>query len=139
MGYRGKPREYARDYGYGRRNELGVLTVEPYKSEILPHWRFRTPEVARRSAEQIWRTFQEYGRRGDAVGMDMARKFMQMGYTRAMRYAKHRSGVKYDDRGHVRPYERDEQKRRSAQEFKHYLDRMWRDPTYQRYVRELKK
>lgn len=23
------------------RGEQGVLTVEPYKSEILPHWRFR--------------------------------------------------------------------------------------------------
>ena len=23
------------------KGEQGVLTVEPYKSEILPHWRFR--------------------------------------------------------------------------------------------------
>ena len=23
------------------RGEQGVLTVEPYKAEILPHWRFR--------------------------------------------------------------------------------------------------
>jgi hypothetical protein len=26
--------------------EQGVLLVEPYKSEILPHWRFATPELA---------------------------------------------------------------------------------------------
>ncbi|HBH65581.1 MAG TPA: DUF4385 domain-containing protein, partial [Erwinia persicina] len=24
------------------RGEQGVLMVEPYKSEILPHWRFKT-------------------------------------------------------------------------------------------------
>ena len=29
------------------KGEQGVLLVEPYKGEILPHWRFRTPEVAR--------------------------------------------------------------------------------------------
>ena len=28
--------------------------------------------------------------------MDMARKFLQMGYTRARRYANHRGGKKYD-------------------------------------------
>ena len=28
--------------------------------------------------------------------MDMARKFLQMGYTRSRRYANHKSGRKYD-------------------------------------------
>jgi hypothetical protein len=32
------------------RGEQGVLLVEPYKSEILPHWRFRTATEARKSA-----------------------------------------------------------------------------------------
>jgi Domain of unknown function (DUF4385) len=26
--------------------EQGVLLVEPYKSEILPYWRFKTPAIA---------------------------------------------------------------------------------------------
>jgi hypothetical protein len=39
------------------RGEQGVLIAEPYKSEILPHWRFRTPEVARESAAAIYRMF----------------------------------------------------------------------------------
>jgi hypothetical protein len=30
------------------------------------------------------------------VGADMARKFLQMGYTRARRYANHQGGKKYD-------------------------------------------
>ncbi len=30
------------------------------------------------------------------VGADMARKFLQMGYTRARRYANYKSGKKYD-------------------------------------------
>lgn len=33
--------------------EQGVLLVEPYKSEILPHWRFKTPQIARKSASKI--------------------------------------------------------------------------------------
>jgi hypothetical protein len=77
------------------RGEQGVLLVEPYKSEILPHWRFRTPALARRSAAKIYALFLDYKAQGDFVGMDMARKFLQMGYTRARRYANHRSGRKY--------------------------------------------
>lgn len=76
--------------------EQGVLLVEPYKSEILPHWRFRTPEVARASAEKIFELFENYLKNRDFVGADMARKFLQMGYTRSRRYANHRSGRKYE-------------------------------------------
>ncbi len=77
------------------RGEQGVLTVEPYKSEILPLWRFATPDAARISADAIWGLFRRYGEAGDFVGMDMARKFLQMGMTRATRYARHRTGRKY--------------------------------------------
>ena len=32
---------------------------------------------------------------GDFIGMDMCRKFLEMGFTRARRYANHNSGRKY--------------------------------------------
>ncbi|ALW89910.1 DUF4385 domain-containing protein [Deinococcus actinosclerus] len=76
--------------------EQGVLLVQPYKSEILPHWRFATPEVARESSEAIYGMFLAYLGAGDFVGADMARKFLQMGFTRARRYANHRGGKKYE-------------------------------------------
>ena len=78
------------------RGEQGVLSVEPYKSEILPHWRFKDPETASASSEKIWSLFEEYLTQEDFVGADMARKFLQMGYTRARRYANHKGGKKYD-------------------------------------------
>lgn len=78
------------------KGEQGVLLVEPYKTEILPHWRFKTPELAQQSSEKIYQLFLDYKAQGDFVGMDMARKFLQMGYTRARRYANHKSGKKYD-------------------------------------------
>jgi hypothetical protein len=71
--------------------------VEPYKSEILPHWKFKTPEIARKSASKIYRMFLDYKAKDDFVGMDMARKFLQMGYTRSRRYANHKSGRKYKE------------------------------------------
>src|SRR5690349_14440736 len=77
------------------RGAQGVLTVQPYEGEVLPRWRFRTPELARASAGAISDLFLRYKAQGDFVGMDMARKFLQMGYTRARRYADHRSGRKY--------------------------------------------
>ncbi len=87
-------REHPELYRIGK-GEQGVLLVEPYKSEILPHWRFKTPEIARRSVNKIYKMFLDYKKREDFVGMDMARKFLQMGYTRSRRYANHKSGRKY--------------------------------------------
>ena len=78
------------------RGEQGVLRVQPYKDELLPLWRFRTAEVARESAAAIRSRFDEYVAAGDLVGADMARKFLQMGYTRSRRYANHAGGRKYD-------------------------------------------
>jgi hypothetical protein len=77
------------------RGEEGVLLVEPYKSEILPHWKFKTPDVAETSAKTIYQLFLAYLAASDFVGADMARKFLQMGYTRSRRYANHASGKKY--------------------------------------------
>lgn len=79
------------------KGEQGVLLVEPYKSEILPHWRFKTPELAKKSANKIYKMFLDYKAKDDFVGMDMARKFLQMGYTRSRRYANHKSGRKYKE------------------------------------------
>ena len=73
----------------------GVLLVEPYKSEILPHWKFKTPVLAKKSSKKIYQLFLQYKKENDFVGMDMARKFLQMGYTRSRRYANHKSGKKY--------------------------------------------
>lgn len=88
-------REQPELYRVGK-GEQGVLLVYPYKSEILPYWRFKTPEIARESSEKIYQLFLEYKANGDFIGMDMARKFLQMGYTRARRYANHASGQKYE-------------------------------------------
>ncbi len=77
------------------KGEQGVLLVEPYKSEILPHWRFKTPDIARVSSEKIYDMFLDYLNQEDFIGADMARKFLQMGYTRSRRYANHKSGRKY--------------------------------------------
>ncbi len=57
--------------------------------------------------------FLEYREQDDFVGMDMARKFLQMGWTRARRYANHSSGKKYGA-GKVSPQELDAQNNEKA-------------------------
>lgn len=99
------------------RGEQGVLLVEPYKSEILPHWRFKTPEIARESSRKIYQMFLDYKKEDDIVGMDMARKFLQMGYTRSRRYANYKGGKKYDKDGDVNERDIDEEKAESAKIF----------------------
>lgn len=77
------------------RGEQGVLTFEPYKSLLLPHWRFRTAALASESCATLSAAFDAYVAAGDFVGADMARKFVQMGMTRAKRYANWKGGRKY--------------------------------------------
>jgi hypothetical protein len=114
------------------RGEQGVLMVEPYKSEILPHWRFRTPEVARESAEAIYQLYLHYKEQDDFVGMDMARKFLQMGYTRARRYANHKGGRKYDADGQeILPRQNDPIKAAAARIFYAKWQTVRDDPDYQ--------
>lgn len=109
-------RKHPEKYRVGR-GEQGVLLVEPYKSEILPHWRFKTPDIAKESSEKIYEMFQAYKKDNDFVGMDMARKFIQMGYTRSRRYANYKGGKKYDSDGKVNEREIDEEKTESARIF----------------------
>ncbi|KAK9815450.1 hypothetical protein WJX72_003883 [[Myrmecia] bisecta] len=113
------------------RGEQGVLTVEPYKSEILPHWRFKTPDVARESSDKIWHLFLAYKTQSDFPGMDMSRKFLQMGYTRSMRYAKHKGGKKYNADGSTIAEVLDPVKLESAQVFKEVWKRAEADEVYQ--------
>lgn len=86
-------REHPEAYRVGR-GEQGVFHAEPYKSELLPLWSFKDEESAKKSSDSIFEKFIEYKEEEDFVGMDVARKFLQMGYTRAMRYAKHEGGNK---------------------------------------------
>ncbi|WP_223818011.1 DUF4385 domain-containing protein [Mucilaginibacter rubeus] len=89
--YRERPELYRVGKG-----EQGVLICEPYKSEIGQYWRFKTKAIAGESSERIFNLFTEYLAAGDFVGADMARKYLQMGYTRARRYANYKGGKKYD-------------------------------------------
>jgi len=89
--YRLNPKQYKVGKG-----EQGVLICQPYKGEIGPYWRFKNPEIAQASSEKIMQLFLDYLKQEDFVGADMARKYLQMGYTRARRYANHKTGRKYD-------------------------------------------
>ena len=88
-------RKYPQAYKVGK-GEQGVLTCEPYKGEILPYWRFKTPDIAKESSEKIYELFLKYLEEDDFIGADMSRKFLQMGFTRSRRYANYKGGKKYD-------------------------------------------
>lgn len=124
--------------------EQGVLLVEPYKSEILPYWKFKNPELAKKSSQKIYELFKQYLRADDFVGADMARKFLQMGYTRSRRYANHKSGKKYegpvpiDKKGQsgahgreILPIASDEVKAQSAEIFYNVWQKARNNKTYQ--------
>jgi len=128
-------RDHPERYQVGR-GEQGVLLVEPYKSEILPWWRYKDAESATTSAEKIYQLFETYRQQNDFVGMDMARKFIQMGYTRARRYANYKGGKKYAEDGSIQQRGNDPVKAAAAAIFKKWWDKIRQDKDYLRRKRE---
>lgn len=98
-------RKHPELYRVGK-GEQGVLICEPYKHEIGQYWRFKDEETAHKSSEVIFKMFTDYVNNDDFVGADMARKYLQMGYTRARRYANYKGGKKYDKENNYEQLER---------------------------------
>ena len=121
-----------RRYRIGR-GEQGVLLVRPYTDVICKHWRFKTLKEAIVSSQKIFDMYLDYRIQKDFIGMDMCRKFLEMGFTRARRYANHKDGNKYDSNGKVKPQEKDwatSNKAKSATIFKRYRDIVAKDSKY---------
>ena len=115
------------------RGEQGVLLVRPYTDVICRHWRFKTLKEARVSSQKIFDMYLDYRIQKDFVGMDMCRKFLEMGFTRARRYANHKDGKKYGKDGKVLPQEKDwatSEKAKSAKRFKDFRDLVTHDEFY---------
>ncbi|WP_027388707.1 DUF4385 domain-containing protein [Chryseobacterium gregarium] len=124
------------------KGEQGVLICEPYKSEIGPHWRFKTAEIAEKSSEKIFSMFKEYIRDDDFVGADLARKYLQMGFTRARRYYNYKGGKKYDKEDEYKTLKRgtgDPEKAVSASVFYDKWKEAEADPQYMQMKTDWKK
>ena len=121
-----------RRYRIGR-GEQGVLLVRPYTDVICKHWRFKTLKEAIVSSQKIFDMYLDYRIQKDFVGMDMCRKFLEMGFTRARRYANHKDGKKYGKDGKILPQEKDwatSEKAKSARRFKEFRDLVTQDEFY---------
>lgn len=115
------------------RGEQGIFHAEPYKGELLPLWKIKTPGEARNSAAAICERYREYLSQEDFVGMDVARKFLQMGHTRARRYANYRGGRKKDWDGNPVPFgSGDPEKGEVAEIFRQKWRAVADDAEYQR-------
>ena len=75
----------------------------------------------------------DYLEQQDFIGMDMCRKFLEMGFTRSRRYANHRNGKKYDKEGNVISQEKDHATchfAKSARIFKNVRDMVAKNDIY---------
>ena len=123
------------------RGQQGVLICQPYKNELYPLWRFKTPEEAQLSCLNIINKFYGYIKDNDFVGADMAKKYLHMGFTRSRRYWNHSSGRKWINDGEwkVLPYDRNEQRfMDSSLIFQEYWKRARTNEKYLRLKEEFK-
>lgn len=134
-------RKHPELYRVGK-GEQGVLICEPYKSEMTPHWRFKTRAIATESSLRIYQMFLDYLNKDEFVGADMARKFLQMGFTRARRYANYKGGKKYDKEHDYKQLERgtgDPEKAASAAIFYAQWQEAESHPVYEEMKAEWKR
>ena len=125
-------KETRKQYRIGR-GEQGVLLVRPYTNDICKYWKFKTQNIAMLSAHKIYEMYADYRAKKDFIGMDMCRKFLEMGFTRARRYANHKDGKKYGKDGKILPQEPDalySEKAKAATTFKRWRDIVTHDPKY---------
>ena len=109
---------------------VAVVPPNAFDSEIEP---VLDPRVE--SAGAIYQLFLTYKEKSDFVGMDMARKFLQMGYTRSRRYANYKGGKKYSKDGERNERQIDEQKAESAAIFM----KKWKEVRENKEYLQLKK
>ena len=125
------------------RGEQGVLLVRPYTNLICAHWRFKTPNEAVISSNKIYAMYLDYKDEKDFIGMDMCRKFLEMGFTRARRYANHNTGRKYKKgTKDILPQEKDHATSKYAQSatiFKKVRDLVAKNEIYVRMRKEWRK
>ncbi len=124
------------------KGEQGVLICEPYKSEIGQYWRFKNEAAALESSAIIFEKFEDYLGKNDFVGADMARKYLQMGFTRSRRYFNYKGGKKYDAENGYQQFDRetgDPEKAKSAAVFYDKWKEAEKNPVYFSMKKEWKK
>jgi hypothetical protein len=129
--------KYSEDVDYNKnpekyhitRSSQGVYTAEPYKSDLLPLFKFSSPRESKLSAERIYSKFIDYRDESDFTGMDMARKYLQLGYNITSRFSKYASGKRANKRGTG-----DNGMRVSKKFFKTALKQTLKDPEYADYL-----
>jgi len=62
----------------------GMYTCEPYKIELLKSWKFTSLDAATTSSKNLLEMFENYVARGDFVGADLTRKYLQAGSIRSI-------------------------------------------------------
>jgi Domain of unknown function (DUF4385) len=97
-------------------------------------WKFKDEGAARESSEAIYKKFLEHRSEGDLAGMDVARKYLQMGWTRSLRYAKYKGGDKSRHREDLDP-----EKSRAAEVYRKKWRAAAEDEEYLRLKEEHKR
>jgi hypothetical protein len=106
-----------------------VLRAEPYASELLPYLHFRDEKSAHHAAQGMYNMFMHYRDLSDFVGMDMARKFLEMGWMRTRRYAGKVSGILHSGTGRL-PASKDFAMASASKAFYRLLQRVRNDALY---------
>ena len=78
INYEAQPQRYPLDM-----DDEHVLSVAPYSERLLPYWRFASTTETALSAAQLYEWYIRYKEAGDFVGMDVARRLLRLGLTRA--------------------------------------------------------
>ena len=128
---------------YSLKAEIGVLSYG-YSKQINKYWKFKDARIALKSSQKLYQILkynlliasQSKDKKTKLkyfIRADICRKFIQMGFTRSMRYYYHKSGKKWGKKNGkwiILPYDYDYEKKDSADIFKKYLKKVRKNKLY---------
>ena len=124
---------------YIRHRGSSNLHLEPYRSELEPLLHFRDPILALTSSQALYDKFLHYKSEGDFAGMDMARKFIQVGHRVISHDAKHdreKACIKEEKTESSSQQIVNDEKAKSAGIFEALLKSVKKDEVYVRMLKE---
>ncbi len=114
-----------------------VFNVEPYASELLPYLHFSNERSARYAAQELYDGFMRYREQEDVVGMDMARKFLEIGWLRTRHHVSQVNHLLHSDSplAHL-PGRRALAMADASKTFHRLLQQARNDPMYRRLIEQ---
>lgn len=122
-------------------NLKGIYSFEPYKSELLPLFKYKSVKGAKRSIDKLKYRFNKYLENQDFIGCNLTLKYLKAGYIFSQRYSRYENGRRYEDGEEKEPLkikDRDKEKMEITRMYKKVWEEVRSSEDYKKLKKEFR-